>query len=163
MKGFYKISLKSIQIILPVIYLAIFTSCGNSKTQSQEDENAKKEELTPEVLAKLRSYKGVGPITLVELSENIDMNMAYQGKGVFMTMCTSCHKPDEEFIGPSPKGVLERRSPEWVMNKILNPEGMIKNDSIARALYEQYNRSPMANQLLSEKQARQVLEYFRTL
>jgi hypothetical protein len=49
------------------------------------------------------------------------------------------------------------------MNMILNPEEMTKNDPLAKALLIEFNGSPMANQNLTEEEARQVLEYFRTL
>jgi hypothetical protein len=78
-------------------------------------------------------------------------------------MCTACHKPDKKFIGPAPKGILERRSPEWVMNMILNPEVMIKEDPLTEELLKEFNGAPMANQNLKEDEARAVLEYFRTL
>jgi len=107
--------------------------------------------------------KGVGPIKNVELSATIDEAMAAKGSEIFKANCTACHKPDKKFIGPAPKGVLERRTPEWVMNMILDPEGMTKNDPLAHALLLEFNGSPMANQHLTEQQAREVLEYFRTL
>lgn len=75
----------------------------------------------------------------------------------------ACHKPDKKFIGPAPKGILERRTPEWIMNMILNPEEMTQKDPLAHALLKEFNGSPMANQGLTEEEARQVLEYFRTL
>jgi hypothetical protein len=78
-------------------------------------------------------------------------------------MCTACHKPEKNFIGPAPKGVLDRRTPEWIMNMILNPEQMVKEDATARQLLIEFNGAPMANQNLTKDEARQVLEYFRTL
>jgi len=78
-------------------------------------------------------------------------------------MCTACHKIGKKFIGPDPSGIMERRSPEWIMNMILDPEGMVKNDPLAKQLLIEFNGSPMANQSLSEDEARAVLEYFRTL
>ena len=107
--------------------------------------------------------KGIGPVKEVILGEEIDQAMAEEGKKIYMQMCTACHKPDKKFIGPAPKGILERRSPEWVMNMILNPEVMIMKDPIAKQLLIEYNGAPMTNQGLSQEQARQVLEYFRTL
>lgn len=107
--------------------------------------------------------KGVGPITSVTLGETIDEEMAAQGKEVYEAMCTACHRADQRFIGPAPKGILERRSPEWIMNMILDPEKMVTEDPDAKALLIEYNGSPMANQNLTEEQARAVLEYFRTL
>ena len=59
-------------------------------------------------------------------------------------------------------GVTQRRSPEWIMNMILNPEEMVANDPIAKELLVEYN-SPMANQSLTEEEARGILEFFRTI
>lgn len=107
--------------------------------------------------------KGVGPITSVSLAAEIDQEMAKKGEEVYNQMCLACHKVDKKFIGPAPKGILERRSPEWVMNMILNPEVMVKEDPLAKALLGEFNGAPMANQSLTEEQARAVLEFFRTL
>ena len=107
--------------------------------------------------------KGVGPIKNIDLPETIDEEMVAVGAGLFKTKCTACHKANKKFIGPSPVGVLERRSAEWIMNMILDPEGMVKNDPIAKSLLMEYNGSPMANQSLTEEEARAILEYFRTL
>jgi hypothetical protein len=49
------------------------------------------------------------------------------------------------------------------MNMILVPEKMVKEDPLAKDLLVEFNGSPMANQGLTEDQARAVLEFFRTL
>ena len=64
--------------------------------------------------------KGVGPIKEVVLSPEVDQELAATGKALYQEYCTICHKPNEVFIGPAPKGILERRTPEWIMNMILN-------------------------------------------
>ena len=107
--------------------------------------------------------KGVGPIKNLELSAEIDQAMAAKGMEVYKTKCMACHKPDKKFIGPAPTGIFKRRTPEWIMNMILNPEEMTQKDPLAKALLVEFNGSPMANQNLTEEEARQVLEYFRTL
>jgi len=107
--------------------------------------------------------KGVGPITLLVLPESIDETMAAHGADIYKKMCTACHRPDKKCIGPAPLGILERRSPEWIMNMILNPENMIQNDPLAKELLSEFNGAPMANQNLTEDEARAILEYFRTL
>ena len=107
--------------------------------------------------------KGVGPVTSVNLPPEIDQALAATGEGIYNQMCLACHRIGQKFIGPAPNGVLERRSPEWVMNMILNPEGMVKEDMLAKDLLMEFNGSPMANQGLTQDQARAVLEYFRTL
>lgn len=107
--------------------------------------------------------KGVGSITSVTLAPEIDQAMAKRGEEIYNQMCLACHQVGRKFIGPAPDGVLERRTPEWVMNMILHPEVMVREDPLAAALLVEFNGSPMANQNLTEEQARAILEYFRTL
>ncbi|WP_194765690.1 c-type cytochrome [Tamlana sp. I1] len=107
--------------------------------------------------------KGVGKVKHVELNPTIDEAMAARGAELFKTNCTACHKPNKRFIGPSPAGILELRTPEWVMNMILDPKLMTEQDPIAKALLVEFNGAAMANQNLTEAQARDILEYFRTL
>ncbi len=106
---------------------------------------------------------GIGPISKIDLPKTIDRNLAATGKEVYDLKCTACHKINEKFIGPPPTGIMERRSPEWIMNMILNPEEMIAKDPVALKLLAEYNFAPMANQSLTEDEARAILEYFRTL
>lgn len=131
------------------------------KTEVKQEAPAKSD-VKPSQMVDLTN-KGVGPIKNVELGETIDQAMAAKGAEVFKMNCTACHKTDKKFIGPAPKGILERRTPEWIMNMIIDPEGMVNNDPLAKALLMEFNGSPMANQNMTEEQSRQILEYFRTL
>lgn len=106
--------------------------------------------------------KGLGPITSIQL-EPINEEMAAKGKESFKAKCSACHKVSKKFIGPSPKGVMKRRTPEWVMNMMLNPTEMLEKDPLAKELMVEFNGAPMANQNLTEEEAREILEYFRTL
>ncbi len=107
--------------------------------------------------------KGVGPIDSISLDEEIDKAMASQGKEIYDQKCNACHKVGSTFIGPPPNGILERRSPEWVMNMILNPGEMVEKDSLAKALFMEFNGQMMTNQNVTLEEARAMLEYFRTL
>ena len=106
---------------------------------------------------------GVGPITSAITLGDLDEALAATGKELYEAKCTACHKIDKKFIGPAPTGIMERRNPTWVMNMILDPEKMTKEDPIAKALLIEFNGAPMANQSLTEDEARSILEYFRTL
>ncbi|QCX39396.1 cytochrome c [Aureibaculum algae] len=154
--------MKKVILSVFVLSLAVLVSCGD-KTKKDSTE-APKEEVVKEEVVEVdpMQNKGIGPITSVTLAAEVDQELAKTGKEVYEKMCTACHKAEKKFIGPAPKGILERRSPEWVMNMILNPDGMVKEDPIAKALLAEY-LSPMSNQNLTEEQARAVLEYFRTL
>jgi mono/diheme cytochrome c family protein len=91
----------------------------------------------------------------------IDPAVAAAGQEIFEAKCAACHKMDKRYIGPPMAGVVSRRTPEWIMNMILNPEGMVAEDPDARQLLMEYS-APMANQNLTHEEARQILEYFRT-
>lgn len=158
--------------IFTVLLLLILISCGGKEEKKKEKiqlksttekKVEKKTETVPPSKRIDLNNKGVGPITSLELSSEIDQALVTKGEDVYKKMCTACHRAEKKFIGPAPKGILERRSPEWVMNMILNPEKMVKEDQLAKDLLMEFNGSPMANQNLTEEEARAVLEYFRTL
>ena len=156
-----------------MIGLLTVVSCGG-KDKKKEKEPIRLRNNDKEVVVKQNanppeadlidmSNKGIGPVKNVTLAPDIDQAMVTQGQEIYQSKCTACHKPDKRFIGPAPTGILERRSPEWIMNMILNPTEMTKNDPIAKQLLIEFNGSPMANQGLTQEEARKVLEYFRTL
>ena len=159
---------------MAVLFVTLLISCGGKEEKKKEGFSYQKKATTEKTTAPKAekvpaskrvdlANKGVGPIKSVNLSDEIDQDMASHGAEIYKKLCTACHRAEKKFIGPAPKGILERRSPEWVMNIILDPEGMVKNDPLARELLIEFNGSPMANQNLSEEDARAVLEYFRTL
>ena len=159
--------MKKILKFLTFITIALLFSCGgNDKKEdvsSDKKEPVKKDVKAPASKRIDLTNKGVGSVTSVDLALVVDQDMAAHGKEVYDRLCTACHKPDKKFIGPSPKGILQRRTPEWVMNMILDPERMVKEDPLAKDLLIEFNGSPMANQNLTKEEARAVLEYFRTL
>ena len=109
------------------------------------------------------SNKGVGPITNVKLEDKVSITMANSGEKLFNQLCTSCHMVNEDYVGPAMSGILDRRSPEWIMNMILNPIQMLEEDPIAIELLEEYDFEYMYNQNLLEEEVREILEYFRLL
>ena len=152
-------------ILLLLAFIA--SSCGGSSDGNQEEDKVTETKpaapMTLEEAEKgWKTNNGVGPIKSLEFPADIDQTLADAGKVVYEAKCTACHKIEKQFIGPSPKGIFERRTPAWVMNMILDPEGMVANDPIARQLLMKFS-APMANQSLTEEEARSVVEYFRTL
>jgi cytochrome c len=105
---------------------------------------------------------GVGPITTPVTLGPIDAKEVHEGKEVFDQKCGACHKPNERYVGPALGGVVERRTPEYVMNMVLNPSGMIRQHPEAKKLFATY-LVEMPNQGLTPDQARRVVEYLRTL
>jgi cytochrome c len=159
--------MKSILKLIPFLFVFLLMNCGGKEEKYKPTYGQKKAILKVDKIPASKKIdlinKGFGPIKSIELDEVINQEMASLGKVVFKKMCTACHRVEKKFIGPSPKGVLKRRTPEWVMNMILNPNEMAQKDPLAKALLIEFNGSPMANQNLSEEDARAILEYFRTL
>lgn len=156
-----------IKFLSIVAIAALMTSCSGDKPKTEVKEKAPvktevKEEVKVEAKADdFMNDKGVGPVTSLELGE-LDTALAGKGKAAYKSNgCTACHKISKRFVGPALKGVTQRRSPEWIMNMILDPEGMVANNEAARQLLAEYS-APMANQNVSEEDARAILEYFRT-
>ncbi|UTW63379.1 c-type cytochrome [bacterium SCSIO 12741] len=164
--------MKFTSVILATLAIAFLASCGGDPEATAPKKEKMKLDSEPTTLPaappkptttlEKSDSKGVGPITEIQL-EAIDQAMAAEGKEIYEQNCVACHKLDKKFIGPAISGVADRRTPEWIMNMILNPEQMVKEDPIAKQLLVEANMAPMANQGLSEDQARKILEYFRTL
>lgn len=104
---------------------------------------------------------GIGPVKKVDLGA-IDKALGEKGKNIFEQKCVACHKLDSKLVGPPLKDVTKRRKPEWIMNMILNPEQMTKENTAAKQLFGQY-LTQMTFQNVSQDDARAILEYFRTV
>lgn len=161
-------------LTLLTLALFIFSSCGSDKKKDTETTTStRKERVAKKIEEKVEpvkaveeikidlSDKGIGPVKDVTLAD-LDNSLVEKGKEIFKAKCTACHKSKKKYIGPAISGVTERRSPEWIMNMMLNPEQMIAENPTAIALLKEYN-APMANQNLTQDDARAVLEFFRTL
>lgn len=148
---------------------AFLTGCGEKKEEKKEGfelNRAKQEPKTVEAAGGVpvdMANKGIGPIKSVAFGAEIDTELAAKGEAKYSVTCVACHQANQRLIGPALAGVYDRRSPEWVMNMILNPDGMLKEDPIAKALLKEYNNAIMLNQNFTEEEARAVAEYLRTL
>ncbi|MBZ9627873.1 cytochrome c [Psychroflexus sp. CAK1W] len=160
--------------ISSIFLLGLLIACGGNGEKKEKDQikvgqqskTEKKSEPATQSTSETSAEDdmanlGIGPIKSVDISEGINKEMAARGKKVYNNLCTACHKMDNKFVGPAQGGVTERRSPEWIMNMILNPEEMIKKDPIGKRLLVESNMAVMANQNVSEEDARAILEYFR--
>jgi len=136
--------------VLGITALILLTACGGSAEQ-QDDES----------VFDVKKPKAVyGKITHVDIGSEIDAQMATAGVDVFDTKCSGCHKYDERFVGPALGKVAERRTPEYIMNMILDTDTMIENDDTVKCLLQEF-LTRMPNQNVDEKDARNVLEHLR--
>ncbi len=147
-------------LILSSSILFFLSSCGGDSS-TQESEATPESSATPEEAAPIDPMqdKGVGIVTSVTLGD-IDNALVEKGSAIFQAKCVACHAIDKKVVGPALKDVTKRRTPEWIMNMILDPTKMTTEDPIAKELLAQMI-AQMANQSLTEDEARSVLEFFR--
>ena len=106
--------------------------------------------------------RGVGPVKHVDVGATVDQSMAAEGEKIFVVKCSACHKLDTKYVGPALRQVTKRRSPEWIMNMILNPDRMTKENATAKELLG-IHMTQMTNQNLQQADARKLLEYLRSV
>lgn len=75
--------------------------------------------------------------------------------------CNACHMlTDMRLVGPGLKGILERRDRAWVKSWITNSTAMIESgDAQAVAVFEEYNKIPMAHYDLPEADMEALIDY----
>jgi mono/diheme cytochrome c family protein len=159
--------MKAIRFVLPLMLFSVacllMQSCStseNNEANGTETEASSDDDSYKPAASSARNI-GVGPVKHVDIGA-IDANRVQIGKDLFEAKCVSCHKlTADRLVGPGLKGVTQRREPEWIMNQILDPAKMTAEDSVAKELLATY-MTQMTNQNVTEEQARNLLEYFRS-
>ena len=132
--------------------LLLMNSCGNNEntesTQNTEQETPKDD------------GQGVGKFKDVTLAA-INEELAGQGKTIFETKCSACHKTtNQKVVGPGLAGVTQKRKPAWILNMITNPVEMTQKDPAAKELLAEH-LTQMTFQDVSDDDAKKLLEYLR--
>lgn len=139
---------------------AALMACGGGDATPGDTEAASPQAAASD-LTPFQLEHGIGPITEPMTLGPVDHELAEEGQEVFEVKCSACHKFNERYVGPELGGVTARRSPAFIMNMILNPQEMIDRHPAVKTMLAEY-MSFMANQNLTQEEARQVLEYIRT-
>ena len=147
--------------------LLLIFSCGGSGENStapnfsqplNSSSTASKETLID--IKSMYEGKGTGRFTSVILAP-VNFAEAEKGQSVFLSKCISCHTLNSDrIIGPGMKGVTKIRTPEWILNMIVNPEEMTRKDPLAKALMKEF-KSVMPYQTISDEEAKQLLDFLR--
>lgn len=146
---------------LTIMAGVILVGCsgGSNNGNSTKESSAQKES---NGLTAFEKEHGIGPVTEeIKLPDSIEEELAEKGEEIFETKCSACHKMSERYVGPALGDVLDRRSPTYVMNMILNPDEMVKKHPEARKKLAEF-MTPMPDQNLSREEARAVVEYLRS-
>lgn len=94
---------------------------------------------------------------------------AEHGREIFNAICSHCHNLTHETssVGaPGLKGVLDRRSEEWVNHWITSPEEFAKKDPTAKKLVQSnpYGLTmPTLPETQSPQNRRDIIEFLKTL
>ncbi len=140
-----------------VTVLALAVACGGS--------DAPKDAKTPSpVSATEPAAPAAGLITADQVKlGDIDQGRVKKGEEIYDVKCQACHSTGtNRVVGPGWGGMLAQRKPEWIMNMIVHTDAMLETDPEAQAMLEEC-LVRMPNQNLTEDDARDVLEFIRTL
>jgi caa(3)-type oxidase subunit IV len=103
---------------------------------------------------------GLGPIKEEIKLAPLDLSLAVTGQAIFDMKCATCHKLDERYTGPALRNVVNRRSPEFILNQILNPDENVKRHPEGKKLLAEY-LTFMTFQNVTKQDALTLLEYLR--
>jgi mono/diheme cytochrome c family protein len=95
-------------------------------------------------------------------AQTASADLVKRGEEIFKQKCTACHQIENKLVGPALKGLFERRKEDWVLAMIINPDSMIKNDPIAKNLYEEYKVPMVVPGGITQEEAKAVVEYLKT-
>lgn len=103
---------------------------------------------------------GIGPITeAIELA-SVSQERVAKGENIYIAKCATCHYLDDRKTGPPLRDITKRRSPEYVLNQILNAEQMGKLHPDGRKLVAQYAQY-MTIQGVTREDAMALLDFLR--
>jgi mono/diheme cytochrome c family protein len=102
-------------------------------------------------------------ISALWLGATTSATAAQSGRGeeVFRAQCLVCHTiGGGRLVGPDLQGVAERRSEDWIIRFVQHSQELVRaGDPDAVAIFEEFNRIPMPDQLLSDQEVRAIIAY----
>lgn len=144
------------------LLIVLLTACGGDNNESGSNQNQTMNSTNPSGLTDWELENGFGPVKKKLNLGPIDPTMAAEGEKIFESKCATCHKLDERYTGPAQRNVLQRVTPEFFMNTVLNPDENLEKHPHSKKMLAEY-MTKMTNQNVTLKDARTLLEYFRLL
>lgn len=116
------------------------------------------------ILSKLRLLPLFTIVLLSILGRPLSAQDVAEGEKLFKQNCAQCHSVgDNRVVGPGLKGVADRvpkPAEEWLIAWIKNSQALVKaGDAYAVKIFEEYNKSVMPAQALTDDQVKSVLAY----
>lgn len=146
-------------IYILFITLLIFTlqACGG-ESSDRADSRTETEEPG---LTEFELEHGIGPITeRIEIRDDLDPELIEQGRNIYEMKCEMCHSMEGRMVGPPLGEITDLRSPEFLMNMILNPGEMARSHPVGQELLREY-MTVMPFQNVQRDEARAIVEFLR--
>jgi cytochrome c2 len=104
-------------------------------------------------------------IILLQLQFGVFLGAQTSGEDIYNSTCAACHTIGKgRLIGPDLSRIYEKRDQEWLFQIIRSSQDLIKEgDSLAVALYEEYNRIPMPDNNLSDQEIQNIIDYISSI
>ncbi len=144
------------------ISVLFLSACGGDSKEGNTSDQTQTMNTNPSGLSDWELENGFGPVKKKLNLGPIDKTMAAEGEKIFESKCATCHKLDERYTGPAQRNVLQRVTPEFFMNTVLNPDENLEKHPHSKKMLAEY-MTKMTNQNVNLKDARTLLEYFRLL
>jgi mono/diheme cytochrome c family protein len=160
-----KIKTRYINFLYLLIFsllIVLLTACGGDSNESGSNQNQTMNSTNSSGLTNWELENGFGPVKKKLNLGPIDPTMAAEGEKIFESKCATCHKLDERYTGPAQRNVLQRVTPEFFINTVLNPDENLEKHPHSKKMLAEY-MTKMTNQNVTLKDARALLEYFRLL
>jgi len=159
--------MKKIKLAMSFLLISLLTvfqiGCGGDSKESNSSSNQTQSMISNNSgLSDWEFKNGFGPVKKKLNLGPIDKQMAAEGEKIFESKCATCHKLDERYTGPAQRNVLQRVTPEFFMNTVLNPDENLQKHPHSQKMLAEY-LTKMTNQNVTIKDARALLEYFRVL
>ena len=77
--------------------------------------------------------------------------------------CNTCHKINQELVGPALAGINERRPTDWLVKWIQHSQELVKaGDDYAVKIFNEYNQTIMPPAAVNEKEVKSILAYIES-
>lgn len=152
--------MKTMSLAILTIVMVACSSADGQKTPANAAKTPVKPAKSKAGISEFELKHGIGPIKEELKLAPINSALAKNGEKTFETKCFSCHRLDDRYVGPPLRDVTKRRTPEFIINMILNPDEMTKRHPETKKLLAEY-MTPMTFQNVSRDEALSILEYFR--
>lgn len=145
------------KILFSLFLLISLQACGG---ESSDWTDTAKETEAPG-LTEFQLEHGLGPVTeRIEISDGLDPALIEQGRNIYEMKCEMCHNMEGRMVGPALGEITDKRSPEFLMNMILNPGGMAREHPVGQELLREYF-TVMPFQNVQRDEARAIVEFLR--